>query len=304
MIKPKVLMSRCFFQPVRYNGGIVNDDFVNKLKEYTEFIDVCPEVEIGLGIPRQRLIVMEEGNEKKFFQPETGRDFTNLILQFAKKTLNSLAEIDGFVLKAKSPSCGVGSTKLYKNGAIAGKTYGFFAEEVKKTFPYLPIEDEGRLRDEGIRIHFLTRIFAFSEIRNFLKNPEPKTLVQFHSKYKYLLMTYSQKSLKELGQLVADARIPFEDKIKIYKIKFYEAFLRKPSIRRHVNTIMHLMGYISKKINVKEREHLINLINKYGEGKIPLKVIIELLKSLSYRFDNEYILIQKYLEPYPEDLDV
>ncbi|MCX7988560.1 MAG: DUF523 and DUF1722 domain-containing protein [Thermodesulfovibrio sp.] len=303
-MKPRILLSRCFSQPVRYNGSIVNDEFVNKLKDYIEFIDFCPEMEIGLGVPRKRIIIVEEDNSKKLFQPETGRELTDIMIQYCQRTLNAVKDIDGFVLKAKSPSCGVGSTKLYKNGAIVGKTYGFFANEIKKTFPLLPLEDEGRLRDEGIRKHFLIRIFAFAELREILKNAEPKILVQFHSRYKYLLMTYSQKSLKELGQLVADGKIPFEEKVHIYKDKFYEAFIRKPSIKRQVNTLMHLMGYVSKKLSHKEREHLINLINKYSYGKIQLKVIIELLKSLAYRFDSEYILIQKYLEPYPEDLDV
>ncbi|MGB9710944.1 MAG: YbgA family protein [Thermodesulfovibrio sp.] len=304
MTKPKIVLSRCFLKPVRYNGGMVFDEFVEKLKPYIEYIDFCPESDIGLGVPRKRLIIVDNGSSKRLIQPETGKDFTDKMLEYVDKTISSITNIDGFILKAKSPSCGVGSTKLYRNGSVAGKTDGFFAEAIRKHFPCLPVEDEGRLRDEGIRTNFLTRIFAFSEIRNLFKNPEPKKLIQFHSQYKYLLMTYSQKSLKELGQLVADASIPFEEKINRYRIQFYKAFLKKPSKKRHVNTLMHLMGYVSKKITSRERNHLINLINKYNEGKIPLKVILELIKSLSYRFDNEYILVQKYLEPYPEDLDV
>ncbi len=304
MIKPKLLISRCFSQPVRYNGGIVNDEFISKLKQHIEFIDLCPELEIGLGVPRQRLIIMDGQFSKRLIQPETGMDFTDKINEFSRKTLSYLTDLDGFVLKAKSPSCGVGSTKLYRNNAVKGKTYGFFAEAIKKVFLHLPLEDEGRLRDEGIRNHFLTRIFAFAELRNILKDSEAKTLIRFHTRYKYLLMTYSQKHLKELGKLVADSGIPLDEKFKIYRLKFYEAFLKRPTLKRHVNTLTHLMGYFSRKLNLKERQHLINLINKFGEGKLPLKSVIELLKSMSYRFDNEYILIQKYLEPYPEELDV
>lgn len=303
-MRPKILLSRCYSEAVRYNGGIVNDDFINKLKNYIDYINLCPEVEIGLGVPRQRLIVVESDNRKRLFQPETGTDFTDKIIEFAERSLNSLPQLDGFILKAKSPSCGVGSTKLYKNGSIVGKTYGFFAEEIKKKFPFLPLEDEGRLRDEGLRKNFLIKIFSFSELRNLLENPEPRNLVLHHSKYKYLLMTYSQKTLKELGQLVADGSMPFKEKIIMYSKKFYEAFSKKPSMKRHANTLMHIMGHITKKISSKERSHLIGLINKYIDGKIQLKVIIELLKSLAFRFESEYILIQKYLEPYPEDLDV
>lgn len=303
-MRPKILISRCFSQPVRYNGGIVNDEFINKLKNYVEFLDVCPEVEIGLGVPRDRLIILEQGSSKRLFQPETGKDFTDTIIRFSKDKLLSLSELDGAVLKAKSPSCGVGSTKLYKNGSIVGKTSGFFAEELKKTFSYLPIEDDGRLRDESIRKHFLIRIFAYAELRDLSKSTAPKDLVYFHSRYKYLLMTFSQKILKELGQLVANGNISLSEKIKIYREKFYEAFIRKPSMKRQANTLMHIMGHISKKISSKERSHLTSLINKFMEGKIQHKVIIELLKSFAYRFEEDYILIQKYLEPYPEDLDV
>lgn len=303
-MRPKLLLSRCYSEAVRYNGGIVNDDFINKLKNYIDYINLCPEVEVGLGVPRQRLIVIESDNGKRLFQPETGTDFTDKIIEFADRSLNSLPQLDGFILKAKSPSCGVGSTKLYKNGSIVGKTYGFFAEEIKKKFPYLPLEDEGRLRDEGLRQNFLIKIFSFCELRNLLENPEPRNLVLHHSKYKYLLMTYSQKTLKELGQLVANGSMPFKDKIVMYSKKFYEAFSKKPSMKRHANTLMHIMGHISKKISSKERSHLIGLINKYIDGKIQLKVVIELLKNLAFRFESEYILIQKYLEPYPEDLDV
>lgn len=303
-MKPKILLSKCFSQPVRYDGGIVTNDFINKLKKYIEFFDHCPEVEIGLGVPRQRLIIVKSGNSKNFFQPDTKKDFTEIIHGYNTKILNSMPEIDGAILKAKSPSCGVGSTKLYKDGVIVGKTYGFFAESFKKIFPHIPLEDEERLRNDVIRTHFLTRIFAFSELRTLLKNPEPKTLVLFHSKYKYLLMAYNQKMLKELGQLVGDATIPFEEKIKKYKIRFYKTFSKQPSPKRHVNTIMHLLGYVSKNINAKEKEHFLNLINKYIKGKIPLKLILELLKNLSYRCGHEYILMQKYLEPYPEDLDL
>ncbi len=304
MIKPKILLSRCFSKPVRYNGGVVVDEFVEKLKSYIEYIDFCPESDIGLGVPRERLIIVDDGLSKRLIQPDTGKDFTEKMLEYVSKTVSSMTNIDGFILKAKSPSCGVGSAKLYRNGSIAAKTDGFFAEAIKKHFHYLPIEDEGRLRDEEIKTHFLTRIFAFSELRNFCKNPEPKKLVEFHSQYKFLLMTYSQKSLKELGQLVAAANIPFEEKVNRYRIKFYEALSKKPSKKSHVNTLMHLMGYVSKRITPRERNHIVNLINKYSEGRIPLKILLELIKSLSYRFDNEYILIQKYIEPYPEDLDV
>lgn len=303
-MKPKIILSRCFSEPVRYNGEMINDEFVSKLIKFVEYIKICPEIEIGLGVPRKRIIVVEEKGQKRLFQPETGLDFTEKMLTYGKEMLKSLNGIDGFVLKAKSPSCGVGTTKIYKGNVVAGKTYGFYAYCVKERLPYIPLEDEGRLKDKEIKRHFLTRIFAFSELRGLLKNPEPKELINFHSRYKYLLMTYNQKALKELGQLVADGKVPIKEKIHYYRIGFYDAFLRRPSPRRHLNTLMHIAGYVSKRLSTKEKGHLISLINRYGQGRVELKTITELLKNLAYRFDNDYILMQRYLEPYPEELDV
>lgn len=304
MQKPKIVLSRCFLKPVRYNGGIINDDFIEKLKHYIDYTDFCPEVDIGLGVPRPRIIIKQYNGQKVLIQPETGKDLTEIMNEYINKVLHKLKDIDGFILKAKSPSCGVSSAKLYKNEAVIGKTDGFFAGAIKKTFPYLPIEDEGRLRDDEIRRHFLTRIFAFSALRDLINNATSSRLVEFHSKYKYLLMTYSQKNLKELGKIVADGKMPVDEKLSKYKMIFYQAFAKKSSCRRHANTLMHIMGHISKQLTRKEKEHLLKLIEKYSKGLIELKVITELLRSLSYRFENHYILIQKYLDPYPEELDV
>ena len=232
MQKPKIVLSRCFSQPVRYNGGIINDDFVEKLKHYIDYIDFCPEFDIGLGVPRPRIIIKQDNEQKKLIQPDTGKDLTEIMNEYASKVLQKLKDIDGFVLKAKSPSCGVSSAKLYKNEAVIGKTDGFFACAIKKTFPYLPIEDEGRLRDDKIRKHFLTKIFAFSDLRELMNNATPSRLVEFHSKYKYLLMTYSQKNLEELGKIVTDGKMPVDEKLSKYKMIFYQTFAKKSSRRR------------------------------------------------------------------------
>lgn len=304
MIKPKVLFSRCFFEPVRYNGEIIRDDFVEKLKEFVDYIYLCPEVEISLGVPRPRLIIVQNNEEKRLIQFKTGIDLTDKMLDYIKKTIINLKDIDGAVLKSKSPSCGVSSTKLYKDRIIIGKTDGFFAESLKKEFPYLPIEDEGRLKNKDIRNHFLTRIFAYSEIKEIFKNLTSKGLVDFHTRYKYLLMTYSDKHLKKLGNIVADGKTNLKEKIIKYKEIFYDAFKKKPSRLKHINTLMHIFGHISKYLNKKEKEHFMKLLEKYRNKKIELNVLIELIKNFAYRFENEYLLMQKYLEPFPEELFV
>lgn len=304
MLKPKILFSRCFFEPVRYNGGIVIDDFVEKLKRHVDYLYLCPEVEIGLSVPRFPIIITQDGNEKRLIQQETGLDLTDRMISYVESITRQLTKIDGAVLKAKSPSCGVSSAKLYKGGFIIGKTDGFLSESLKKTFPLLPVEDEGRLRDEKIRDHFLTRVFAFCEFKALSENPKEAELVKFHTKYKYLLMTYSQKHLKILGRIVADGKTTINEKISKYGELFAEALIKKTTKTRHINTLTHIFGHISRYLNQKERAHFLELMEKYRKNMIKRRVLIELLRSFAYRFENEYILMQKYLEPFPEDLNV
>ncbi|GLI53714.1 YbgA family protein [Thermodesulfovibrio yellowstonii] len=304
MLKPKILFSRCFFEPVRYNGGLVIDEFIEKLKNYVDHFYLCPEVEIGLGVPRFPIIITQNDNEKRLIQQETGLDLTDRMISYVENVIKQLNKIDGAVLKAKSPSCGVSSTKLYRGGVVIGKTDGFFAESLKKAFPSLPIEDEGRLRDEKIRTHFLTRVFALCEFKVLSKNPKEAELVKFHTKYKYLLMTYSQKHLKILGKIVADGKTALNEKISKYGEVFAEALINKPTKGKHINTLIHIFGHISKHLNQRERAHFLELIEKYRKNMVKRRVLIEFLRSFAYRFENDYVLMQRYLEPFPEDLSV
>lgn len=304
MSKPRIILSRCFLSPVRYDGGMISDDFVEKLKGFVEFIDICPELDIGLGVPRQRLIVVKEQESKRLVQPDTGKDFTEKIRQYADKMFRKLSDIDGFLLKSKSPSCGVGSTKIYCQGSVVQKSDGIFAEASKNYFSRLPIEDEGRLKDKDTRFHFLTRIFAYADFRQLYENLSPFSLVNFHTRYKYLLMTYNQKALRELGRIVADGKLNIKEKAEKYRETFYYAFKNKPSRVRFANTFMHIYGYVSDNLNNNEKRHLIGLIEKYRNNLVELGVIIELLKSLAYRFEISYLLNQKCLIPFPEELRV
>lgn len=306
MAKPKIIISRCFLEPVRYNGEIVKDFFIEKLKNYVDFVDVCPEVDIGLGVPRPKVIIIKKDNFKRLIQPETQKDLTEKMEEYIENKLNSLKDFDGFILKAKSPSCGVGSAKLHNEDGkrVIGRGYGFFAEIIRKKFPYLPLEDEGRLRNPEIKKHFLVRVFAFAHLRDLVKNPSAKRLVEFQTQYKYLLMSYSQKHLRQLGQIVAEGKRDLKEKIKNYQEIFYQAFFRRPSRGREINTLRHLISHLSSQLNKNERKHLEDLINKYEKGWLELRVILELIRNFTYRFDIEYLLLQKYLNPYPEELDV
>lgn len=302
MIKPKIILSKCFSYPVRYNGGIVLDEFVTKLKDFVEYELVCPEIEIGLGVPRQRLIIQKTGGVKQLFQPETKKYFTRQITTWSERFLKSIDEVDGFLLKSKSPSCGITSANLYVEDKIVGRTDGFFAEAVKERFPFLPVEHEGRLKNPELRDHFLIRIFAFADFRQLKKEYKADALIRFHTRYKYLLMTYNQQGLRELGRIVADNRLSLKEKIIKYEDIFYRAFGKKPSRSRHYNTILHIFGYFKDKLNQREKSHFQNLLKEYLTGKIELRTVVEILKNFAFRFDDNYLLEQRYINPYPKEL--
>lgn len=167
--KPNIVVSRCFFEPVRYNGKRISNSFIDSLKGYVNFIRVCPELEVGLGVPRLPVRLMRKGKQVHMIQQETEGDITWEMLNFASKFLAELKDIDGFILKSKSPSCGIASVKIYdaverKTAIRRGK--GIFAAEVKKKFVSLPIASEGSVMDPAAREKFLTAIFELSELRN------------------------------------------------------------------------------------------------------------------------------------------
>ncbi len=308
--KPVICVSACLNgENVRYNGQTISDDFVRLLLKFCRPFNVCPEVSIGLGVPRDRILVYYDTNQFRLFQPTTKKDVTHLMQQFATSFLTNVYDIDGFILKAKSPSCGVSGTKIYRDSmgsVFHSKGKGLFAAEVFNRFGYLPIEDEGRLRDEDIREHFLIRIFTFAHFREMIASkPAIQDLLQFHQEHKYILMTYNQRKLSQLGRILANYKKgAFETTLNDYKTLLYTAFSKKPSQKQHINTLLHISGYFSDNLNTNEKKHFLHLIDQYRENKIRRTVIIELLRNWALRFNDTYLLSQKYLNPYPEELTV
>lgn len=302
MYKPRLLLSSCFAEATRYDGGRIQDATVERLKPWIEPIYFCPEVSLGLGIPRPRIIIKRVGSERRLIQPDTGRDLTKEMKRLLEDFLSNLPEIDGALLKSKSPSCGVNSAKEYKNQNMVRKADGFLAEALRNRDPYLPLEDEGRLRDKSIYYQFLTRIFALAEFRERMKEESPFALIEFHTDFKYILKTYHEKFLIDLGRLVASNHLSLSEKLSLYGKLFRRALANKPSRARHANTLYHLAGYFTRKMNPKEKNHILQLIERYRQGRLELRTLLELLKSLALRFEESYILRQRYLNPFPEEL--
>ncbi len=306
-IKPRVVVSKCLgFAHCRYNGLTIEDDFVKKLDSFVEFQPVCPEVEIGLGVPRNPIRLVSIRGSLHLMQPATQKDVTKEMERFADSFLDSLPPCDGFVLKNRSPSCGIKDVKIYPGlakVASIGRGAGFFGGAVLKQFFHLAVEDEGRLNNDRIREHFLTKLFTLSGFRKIKASKSLKDLIRFHSENKLLLMAYNQKELRELGRIVASP-----DKKKIdevyegYERHLSAALSKASSYPSNINVLMHAMGYFKKDLSAKEKAFFLDALQRYRVGRIPLSVTISLMRSWVIRFDESYLMQQTYFEPYPEEL--
>lgn len=302
--KPTIVISKCLgFAKCRYNGDTIPDKFVKELSNYVNYITVCPEVGIGLPIPRETIRLVLEDDEIKLFQPSTGRELTKDMLKFSEEFLSKLPEIDGFILKGRSPSCGTKNVKIYLGkektvGSIKGA--GLFARAVKDKFPSKAIEEEGRLTNFKIREHFLTKLFTFFSLRQIKTLAD---LVKFQSDNKYLLMAYNQKEQKILGRIIANHdKRDIKNIMKEYEDHLALAFARAPRYTSIINALQHIFGYFSDKLSAKERTFFLETLESYRENKIPLSVLIHLLKGYAIQYQQEYILRQTILSPYPEGL--
>lgn len=305
--RPCLVSSKCIeFEACRYNGLIIKSSLVKHLKKYADFLPVCPEVEIGLGIPRDPIHLEEDQGQIMLIQPSTGSDYTSRMLNFADSFLKSIEGVDGFILKNKSPSCGVKAVKIYPPGGNARpKTdgVGLFAAAVFREFPLIPVEDEGRLRNFHLRENFLTRIYTLADYRENVENGSFADILDFHRKNKLLFLAYSQIYLKKLGKLVSDSgKIPLEDLILQYKQIMTAMIRTDPLPPSNVNVLMHAFGHFSLELNHQEKSFFLESLEKYRQERIPLLVIQNLLKSWIIRFNNEYLADQTFFEPYPDEI--
>jgi uncharacterized protein YbgA (DUF1722 family)/uncharacterized protein YbbK (DUF523 family) len=294
------------FERCRYNGEMINSEFIKRLRPYADLVPVCMEVEIGLGVPRDPVRVVQIEGEQRLVQPATGMDVTEKARSFTDGYLSKLSEIDGFILKGRSPSCGIKDVKVYPPGVkvavLTAKGSGFFAREVVERFGHLAIEDESRLLNLRIGEHFLTKVFAFAELRAVMKNGRMSDLVDFHSRYKLLLMHYSQKELGSLGNIVANrSKGKVEDVLTEYEGHFHSALARPPRCGSGANVMLHAFGYFSEKLNSKERSLFIDSLKRYTDGKVPFTVPLGMLQSWVERFDQSYLRQQRFLQPFPDE---
>ena len=305
--KPVVVVSKCLgFEHCRYDGEMIDAPFVEKLKAHVLFYPVCPEMEIGLGVPRKPIRIVSVDDGRILFQPATGKDLTGPMRNFLTTFLDSLPDADGFLLKSRSPTCGVNDVKIYAGFETSSRTTrgsGFLGGAVLEKFSGLPVEDEGRIRNFTIREHFLTRIFTFARFREVKKSGSMRVLVNFHSIQKLLLMGCNQAQMRILGKIVANHdNEDFDIVVARYEEHLKQALTTPPRFTAMINVLEHAFGGFSEVLSKEEKAFFLDSIEEYRDERIPLSALLNVLRAWSIRYHNSYLLGQTLLQPYPGQL--
>jgi uncharacterized protein YbgA (DUF1722 family)/uncharacterized protein YbbK (DUF523 family) len=305
----RIGVSACLLgNPVRFDSGHKRDGFlVEVFGRYVEWVTVCPEVELGLGIPRPTLRLQRDGDDIRLVMPKTGADYTAAMNDYAAKRAGLLAAdgLCGFVLKKDSPSCGMERVKVYGSGGMPSKSgHGLFAAALMRRVPNLPVEEEGRLNDPPLRENFIERVFAYHRLREFFaRRWTVGGLVALHTAHKLQLMAHAPQAYAALGRLVAQAKgAPRAPLHAQYEAAFMQALAVHATARRQVNVLQHIIGYFSKQLDAGARQELVSLIDDYRNQLVPLVVPLTLIRHYVRRFGITYLAGQTYLEPHPKEL--
>jgi uncharacterized protein YbgA (DUF1722 family)/uncharacterized protein YbbK (DUF523 family) len=305
----RVGISSCLLgNEVRYDGGHKQDRYLtDTLGQFFEWVSVCPEMEMGLGTPRETLRLRGDASAPRLVFGKTRGDQTDGMQRWAKGRLDQLARMDlcGYILKSDSPSCGMERVRAYGESGIASKTgVGIFARALMNRFPLLPVEEEGRLHDLPLRENFVERVFCYRRWRDLAAGGLTRgRLVVFHTAHKLLLMAHSPKHYADLGRLVAGAKtlVPRELESR-YGALFMAALKVKATTKKHVNVLQHILGYLKRDLGPADKAELLAVIADYHRGLVPLVVPLTLLKHHLARVGVPYVQEQVYLSPHPKEL--
>lgn len=293
---------------VRYDGGHKLDPFLtDTLGRYIEWIPVCPEAACGLGIPREVMALEGNPDSPRIKTVWTGIDHTTRLQRWTKGELKVLADIDisGFVFKARSPSCGVRDTKVFDAKCrVRSRGPGLFTRTVSERFPFLPVEDEGRLHDPAIRENFIERVFVYRRWREYTKEDGSlRSLVAFHADHKYLIMAHSRKHYRELGVMVAARKCVRRDKLLADYFEVLMAGLQLLATpKKNANVLQRMAEHFKDKLSADEKEKLLEVITNYHDGLAPLIIPITLLRHYARKYREDHLARQFYLTPHPLEL--
>lgn len=309
MEKIRLGISSCLLgNNVRYDGGHQLDRFLrDTLGQFVDYVPVCPEVEMGLPIPRQTLRLTGEPETPRLVFSKSGEDITAEMTAWAGQRLQQLAEEDlcGFIFKSRSPSSGMARVKLYDRNGVPNKNgVGLFARLFMEYFPLLPVEEDGRLHDPRLRENFLEAIFTFGSWRDLLAaGAEPAGLIAFHARHKLLLMSHSVELARQMGKLVAQAgSLPAGELFDSYQQMLMKTVRLPATPAKHVNVLQHALGYFKRQLSGDEKQEMLELFEQYRQGVLPLSVPLALLNHYVRKYRPPYLAEQVYLHPHPIEL--
>jgi uncharacterized protein YbbK (DUF523 family)/uncharacterized protein YbgA (DUF1722 family) len=311
-LRPRILLSRCIeLASCRWDGQIVREAFVAKLLGYIDAVDVCPEVDIGLGVPRDPVrLVREAGGGIGLVQPATGRALASEMQSFSSGFLRSVGELDGAVLKSRSPSCGIHETKVYPaadSRMATEKASGLFAAAVLERMPAGLVTNEGRLRSFALRERWLTAVFTLARFREMaaecLRDRTAAPLVRFQASHKLLFLSLGGTGMASLGRIAANPeRLGLEELLDAYRAVLVEAISGSSSAGRTVDVLQHALGYFKRSVSLEERAHFLELVSGCREGVLPLSACTSVLGSWIVREQQSYLAGQVFFHLYPAGL--
>ncbi len=304
-------MSSCLLgEEVRFDGGHKRDGFVvDQLGRWVDWVSVCPEVDIGLGIPRPtiRLVEATDAGGVCLLTPSTGADVTGKMQRYAAtrvKTLQKL-DLDGYVLKKNSPSCGMTRLPVYRHGNLLHRRgVGLFARALIDACPGLPIEEDGRLNEPRRRETFIARVFCRNRWRRLVRRGlRRRRLVEFHAAHTLLIRAHNTAGCARLGRLVTRAGRMDDRSLFARYEQGLQTSLRTPATRKkHVNILQHAMGYLTPALAPRETQEIWTAIDGFRRGMLPLVEPTTLMRVNIVRHGIEYLAGQLYFDPYPTEL--
>jgi uncharacterized protein YbgA (DUF1722 family)/uncharacterized protein YbbK (DUF523 family) len=307
MKKIPVGISSCLLgQPVRYDGGHKSDAYIlGTLSQYFELMAFCPEVAIGMGVPRPTIkLVMTDNQVHAVGAKNPDFDVTRPLQDYAHSQRSVHSELCGYILKKDSPSCGMARVKVYVNGQPQKTGVGIYAETLMSNNPLIPVEEEGRLGDPKLRENFIQRVFVLYRWKQLLvEGLTPSRLTNFHARHKLIIMSHD--NYQDLGQLLAGVnKVNVNDIGGIYISRLMRSLKKMAHRKNHVNVLQHIQGYLKSALTSDDKAELSEIIERYRAGEVPLIVPLTLLKHHFRKHPDPYIEHSYYMSPYPQELQL
>lgn len=307
--KVRIGIARCLLgEKVRYDGSHkLNRYLRDVLGQFVEWVPVCPEMECGMGVPREAVRLVGELDNPRLVGRNSGEDWTERMQNWGRNKIAQLEKenLCGYIFKYGSPSNALGRMKVFADdGRIFYSGTGVWARMVLEYFPSLPCEDDGRLQDDGIRENFINRIFIFKRWRDVMRDGfSTVKLVDFHTRHKMLIMVHNETIYRQLGKLVSTAGTANPEVFSIeYAELLFKALTDRPTVKKHVNVLIHALGHLKKDISADEKQEMLELIDLFHNKFIPVIVPVTMLNHYVRKYQKGYLADQYYLNPYPAEL--